>query len=63
MSTSYIQPQTGGNQRHDVRSAVSKSLQVLFVVTVTLGTLAGTGLVLWLLSVLATSKYGIYFGA
>ena len=45
------------------RSAVSKSLHVLFVVTVSLGTLAGTGLVLWLLAVVATSKYGIYVGA
>jgi hypothetical protein len=30
---------------------------------VTLGALAGTGLVLWLLSVLAHSSYAIYFGA
>jgi hypothetical protein len=29
---------------------------------VTVGVLAGTGLVLWLLKMLATSRYGIYFG-
>ena len=46
----------------DLNTALSKSLQMLFVVSVTLGTLAGSGLVLWLLSVLATSRYGIYFG-
>jgi hypothetical protein len=46
-----------------LRSALSKSFQAAFIGTVTLGILAGTGLVLWLLKALATSTYGIYFGA
>ena len=45
------------------RPAVSKNLHMLFVVTVSLGILAGTELVIWLLSVAATSKYGIFVGA
>jgi ABC-type spermidine/putrescine transport system permease subunit II len=63
MTASYIHPSTAVDQQNRLRSALSKSFQVAFIVTVTVGTLAGTGLVLWLLKALATSRYGIYFGA
>jgi hypothetical protein len=63
MTTSHSQPPTGVDQQHGFRSALAKSIHVAFIVIVALGTLAGTGLVLWLLSVLATSSYGVYVGA
>jgi hypothetical protein len=63
MTTSDIQPPTGLDQQHEFSSALSKTVHAAFVVMVALGALAGTGLVLWLLSVLANSSYGIYFGA
>jgi hypothetical protein len=62
MTAGNIHPSTAADEQNPLRSALSSSFQVAFIVTVTLGTLAGTGLVLWLLKVLATSKYGIYFG-
>ena len=62
MTAGNILPSTAVAQQNPLRSALFRSFQVAFIVTVTLGTLAGTGLVLWLLKVLATSKYGIYFG-
>jgi hypothetical protein len=45
------------------KSALSKSIYAAFVVIVALASLAGTALVLWLLSVLANSSYGVYVGA
>jgi hypothetical protein len=62
MATSDIHPPTDIDQQHMVRSALSEILHVAFVAMVTLGTLTGTGVVFWLLSVLANSSYGIYFG-
>jgi hypothetical protein len=62
MTVSNIHPSTAVDQQNPLRSALSRSFQVAFIVTVTLGALAGTGLVLWLSKVLATSRYGIYFG-
>ncbi len=62
MTASNIHPPTAVDQQHPLRSALSTSFRVAFTVTVTLGTLAGTGLVLWLLKALATSRYGVYFG-
>lgn len=62
MTASNIHPSTAVDQQHPLRSALSRSFGVAFMVTVTLGTLAGTGLVLWLLKALATSRYGVYFG-
>ncbi len=64
MANSDIQPPTGADQQHMVGSALSEAetIHVAFAAMVTLGTLAGTGVVLWLLGVLANSSYGIYFG-
>lgn len=62
MTASNIHPSTAVDQQNPLRSALSGSFRVAFIVTVTLGTLAGTGLVLWLLKALATSRYGVYFG-
>jgi hypothetical protein len=62
MATTDIQPPTGIDQRNRFRSALSTTLHVAFVAMVALGSLTGTGVVLWLLSVLAHSSYGIYFG-
>jgi hypothetical protein len=63
MSTNCTQPSTGVDQQHVSRSALSKSIYAAFVVIVALATLAGTALVLWLLSLLANSSYGVYVGA
>ncbi|BBZ69678.1 hypothetical protein MPRS_07710 [Mycobacterium paraseoulense] len=62
MTASNIRPSTAVDQQNPLRSALSTGFRVAFIVTVTLGTLAGTGLVLWLLKALATSRYGVYFG-
>ena len=62
MTASNTHPSTAVDQQNPLRSALSRSFRVAFIVTVTLGTLAGTGLVLWLLKALATSRYGVYFG-
>ncbi|MFZ0902396.1 MAG: hypothetical protein WAN71_00635 [Mycobacterium sp.] len=63
MITSDIQPPTGIDHHHDgLRSALANCARVAFIVIVALGSLAGTGLVLWLLSMLAHSSYGVYFG-
>jgi hypothetical protein len=62
MTASYIRPSTAVDQQNRLRSVLSRSFHVAFIVTVTVGALAGTGLVLWLLRLLATSRYGIYFG-
>jgi hypothetical protein len=62
MATSDIQPPTGADQQHMVGSAPFETIHVAFAAMVTLGMLAGTGVVLWLLSALANSSYGIYFG-
>jgi len=63
MTTNDTQRSTGVDQQHVSRSALAKSSYVAFVVIVALVTLAGTALVLWLLSVLANSSYGVYVGA
>ncbi|BBY00976.1 hypothetical protein [Mycobacterium seoulense] len=62
MTASNIRPSTTVDQQNPLRSALSTIFRVAFIVTVTLGTLAGTGLVLWLLKALAASRYGVYFG-
>jgi nitrate reductase NapE component len=62
MATSDIQPTTLVDQQQVVRSAISGTLHVAFVAIVSVGLLFGTGFVFWLLSVLAHSSYGIYFG-
>jgi hypothetical protein len=62
MTASSIRSSTAVDQQNPLRSALSRSFQVAFIVTVTVGALAGAGLVLWLLKMLATSRYGIYFG-
>jgi hypothetical protein len=62
MATTNIQPPTGFDQQHIVESARSEIIHVAFAAIVTLGMLAGSGMVLWLLSALAHSSYGIYFG-
>jgi hypothetical protein len=62
MTTSSIQPPTGVDQQHRLRLALGNCAHVAFIVMVSLGTLAGTGIVLWLLSVLTTSSYGVYLG-
>ena len=62
MTTSYIQPPTGIDHHHGLRSALAKCAHVAFIAIVALGALAGTGLVLWSFSVLANSSYGVYFG-
>ncbi|OBH84824.1 MULTISPECIES: hypothetical protein [unclassified Mycobacterium] len=58
MTASNIHPPTAADQQNPLRSA----FRAAFIVAVTGGTLAGTGLVLWLLKALATSRYGVYFG-
>jgi hypothetical protein len=62
MTASNIHPPIAVDQQHPLRLALSKSFRVAFTVTVALGTLVGTGLVLCLLKALATSRYGVYFG-
>jgi hypothetical protein len=62
MTASDIHPSTAVDQQNPLRSALSRSFQVALIVAVTVGVLAGTGLVVWLLKMLATSRYGIYFG-
>ena len=63
MANSDIQPPTGADQQHMVGSvSETETIHVAFAAMVTLGTLAGTGVVLWLLGALANSSYGIYFG-
>jgi hypothetical protein len=62
MASSGIQLPTDVDEQHIVRSALSGPLHVAFVAMVSVGTLSGTGFVLWLLSVLANSSYAIYFG-
>ncbi|OBH83826.1 hypothetical protein [Mycobacterium scrofulaceum] len=62
MTADDIHPSTAVDQQNPLRSALSRSLRAAFIVAVTGGTLAGTGVVLWLLKALATSRYGIYFG-
>jgi hypothetical protein len=62
MATCDIQPPTGIDHKHVVRSALTETLHVAFVAVVAVGTLAGAGIALWLLSALAHSSYGIYFG-
>jgi hypothetical protein len=62
MTASNIHPSTAVDQQNRLRSALYRSFQAAFIGIVTLGVLAGTGLVLWLLKMLATSRYGIYFG-
>ncbi|OBH88410.1 hypothetical protein [Mycobacterium sp. E2733] len=62
MTASDIHPSAAADQQNPLRAALSSSFRVAFIVTVTLGTLAGTGLALWLLKALATSRYGVYFG-
>lgn len=62
MTASNIHPSTAVDRRNRLRSAFSRSFRAAFIVAVTGGTLAGTGLVLWLLKALATSRYGVYFG-
>jgi hypothetical protein len=63
MTADYTQPPTGVDGRDGRKSVLATSIHVAFVVLVTLGTLAGLGLILWLLSLLASSNYGVYFGA
>ncbi|MGC2652035.1 MAG: hypothetical protein WA317_00200 [Mycobacterium sp.] len=63
MTDGYIQPPTGVDQQRGRKSVPANGLYAAFVVIVTLGTLAGLGLILWLLSLLASSNYGVYFGA
>jgi hypothetical protein len=63
MTIHHIQLPTGVDQLHGLRSVLAKSAHVAFVLMVTLGTLAGSGLVLWSLSMLAHSSYGVFFGA
>ncbi|OBH16569.1 hypothetical protein A9X03_21060 [Mycobacterium sp. E1715] len=62
MAASDIHPSPAVDQQKPLRSALFKSFRAAFIVAVTGGTLAGTGLVLWLLKALATSRYGVYFG-
>lgn len=62
MTASNLHPSTAVDEQNRLRSALLKSVRAAFIVAVTGGTLAGTGLVLWLLKALATSRYGIYFG-
>lgn len=57
-----MNPSTAVDQQNPLRSAFSRAFRAAFIVAVTGGTLAGTGLVLWLLKALATSRYGVYFG-
>ncbi|OBF12696.1 hypothetical protein A5730_03875 [Mycobacterium sp. ACS4054] len=62
MTASNIHPSTAVDRQDPLRSAFSSGFRAAFIVAVTGGTLAGTGLVLWLLKALATSRYGVYFG-
>jgi hypothetical protein len=62
MTASYVHPSSAVEQQNPLRSALSRSFHVIFIVAVTVGSLAGTVLVLWLLKMLAASRYGIYFG-
>lgn len=62
MTADDIHPSTAVDEQNPLRSALSSSFRAAFIVAVTGGTLAGTGVVLWLLKALATSRYGVYFG-
>ncbi len=56
------QPSAAIEQPAGPRSTLGSALHVAFIAIVAVGALAGTGLAFWLLSVLAHSPYGVYFG-
>lgn len=62
MTIGFDEPSTAIDQQPALRSALANALHVAFIAMVAVGTLAGTGLVFWLLSLLAHSSYGVYFG-
>ena len=62
MTASNIHPSTAVDQQNPLRLGVFEELPGRLHRDRDSGTLAGTGLVLWLLKALATSRYGVYFG-
>jgi hypothetical protein len=55
-------PPVAIDQQPEASSALASALHVAFIAMVAVGALTGTGLVFWLLSLLANSSYGLYFG-
>lgn len=55
-------PPAAIDQQPEPRSALASARHVAFIAMVAVGALTGTGLVFWLLSLLAHSSYGVYLG-
>jgi hypothetical protein len=62
MTTGSVQPSAALDQQPEASSALAGALHVAFIAMVSVGALTGTGLVFWLVSLLAHSSYGLYFG-